>query len=77
MIKKVISFRCPGEILKSLDELAKAQNVTRSSLITTAVRQLNKEVKRRRGLLLPPIKGKIKIQFCGRALKSTFRNQGI
>ena len=52
---RLTCFRCPSEILNCLDQLAEELGVSRSSLIVAAVKQLNKEVRRRKGRVVPPL----------------------
>lgn len=52
---RLTCFRCPSELLSSLDQLAEEMGVSRSSLIVNAVKQLNKEVRRRKGRVVPPL----------------------
>lgn len=55
------SFRCPKELQDCLKALQEAMNITQSALIARALRQMNAEVMRRNGRLVPAYKGKINI----------------
>lgn len=50
----MVSFRCPPEIEKCLNELHAATQKPRSDILSEAVQQMNKEVLRRDGRLIPP-----------------------
>ena len=53
MPSKVYCFRCNTSLLSAVNQLAELEGISRSALIVRAVRQLNKEVRRRRGKLIP------------------------
>lgn len=62
MVKRVISFRCPPPLREAVDQMAREMKVTRSLVINTAIRMLNADVARRRGEVLPSIKGSVTIK---------------
>lgn len=49
----VVSFRCPKELLFKIAFAAQQLNVSRMALVTEAVRVFVKEVKKRKGFVIP------------------------
>ncbi len=58
MSSKLVAFRCPQPLLARLDAAAKELGVTRSRVIVEALRLFIQTVKRRKGRVVPPYRGK-------------------
>lgn len=52
---KLACFRCPAELLEAIDLLSAAGGLSRSYIIIKAITQMNKEVRRRNGRIIPPL----------------------
>lgn len=56
MESKVVSFRCPWELLECIDQLVKKNNSSRSAFILSAIERMNTQVLCRGGRVVPPYK---------------------
>lgn len=54
---KLIAFRCPVELIKKVDTIARAMNTTRTGVIVEAVRLFARQVHARGGRVVPPYEG--------------------
>ncbi len=53
MVFKLISFRCPADLLERIDSLASAANCSRSVVLAESVRIFAEKVRTRGGYILP------------------------
>ncbi len=54
---KLIAFRCPVELIRKVDMIARAMNTTRTGVIIEAVRLFARQVHARGGRVIPPYEG--------------------
>lgn len=53
MEQKIITFRCPKELVDRVDVLADALNMTRSALVVDMIRIFCRQVRNRKGRVVP------------------------
>lgn len=63
MKKQLLDFRCPSEIVDCLDALAAKQNMSRTDIMQEAIDMMMKVVRKRRGVLIPPLSKNVKLNI--------------
>lgn len=53
MEQKIITFRCPKDLVDRIDELANILGMTRSALVVDMIRIFCRQVRNRRGRVVP------------------------
>ena len=54
----LLSLRCPKDLMDEVDRAAREMHVSRTKIMTEALRLFTREVRRRGGFVVPPYSGK-------------------
>lgn len=55
MSSKIVTFRCPVELLDMIDSTAKHYKRTRNTVLLTAVRLFSRQLREQGGAMVPPV----------------------